>query len=117
MPIWTTRRRELAIWFGIRLGSRAWVLTTAAGHRNDGSVGLAGLDHRARPRPAVGWVETGPGWCCTGMAGPVNQKRVGWPYRREGLRARMRARWRKHIALHRGPAPGLSGALKPGLRP
>ena len=36
---------------------------------------------------------------------PVNRKRVRRLYRLEGLQLRMRVRRRKHIALHRGPAP------------
>jgi len=35
----------------------------------------------------------------------VNKKRVRRLYRLEGLQVRMRVRRRKHIALHRGPAP------------
>jgi putative transposase len=36
---------------------------------------------------------------------PVNRKRVRRLYRLDGLQLRMRVRRRKHIALHRGPAP------------
>ena len=39
----------------------------------------------------------------------VNHKRVRRLYRLEGLQLRMRVRRRKHIALHRGPAPTPSG--------
>src|SRR5918998_2709888 len=39
----------------------------------------------------------------------VNRKRVRRLYRLEGLQVRMRVRRRKHIALHRGPAPVASG--------
>ena len=35
----------------------------------------------------------------------MNKKRVRRLYRLEGLQLRMRVRRRKHIALHRGPAP------------
>jgi len=35
----------------------------------------------------------------------VNHKRVRRLYRLEGLQVRMRVRRRKHMALHRGPAP------------
>lgn len=38
-------------------------------------------------------------------SGLVNRERVRRLYRFEGLRLRMRVRRRKHIALHRGPAP------------
>jgi putative transposase len=36
---------------------------------------------------------------------PINRKRVHRLYRLEGLQVRMRVRRRKHMALHRGPAP------------
>jgi transposase InsO family protein len=36
---------------------------------------------------------------------PVNKKRVRRLHRLEGLQVRMRVRRRKHMALHRGPAP------------
>jgi putative transposase len=39
----------------------------------------------------------------------VNRKRVRRLYRLDGLQLRMRVRRRKHIALHRGPAPVPSG--------
>jgi putative transposase len=39
----------------------------------------------------------------------VNHKRVRRLYRLEGLQLRMRVRRRKHIALHRGPAPVPTG--------
>ena len=35
----------------------------------------------------------------------MNRKRVRRLYRLDGLQLRMRVRRRKHIALHRGPAP------------
>ena len=40
---------------------------------------------------------------------PINKKRVRRLYRLEGLQRRMRVRRRKHIALHRGPAPVPAG--------
>jgi putative transposase len=40
---------------------------------------------------------------------PVNRKRVRRLYRLEGLQVRMRVRRRKHMALHRGPAPAATG--------
>lgn len=40
---------------------------------------------------------------------PVNKKRVRRLYRLDGLQLRMRVRRRKHIALHRGPAPMATG--------
>ncbi len=39
----------------------------------------------------------------------VNRKRVRRLYRLEGLQVRMRVRRRKHMALHRGPAPAPAG--------
>ena len=39
----------------------------------------------------------------------VNKKRVRRLYRLEGLQVRMRMRRRKHMALHRGPAPAPTG--------
>lgn len=39
----------------------------------------------------------------------VNKKRVRRLYRLEGLQVRMRVRRRKHMALHRGPAPAPTG--------
>jgi len=39
----------------------------------------------------------------------VNRKRVRRLYRLDGLQLRMRVRRRKHIALHRGPAPHPTG--------
>ena len=39
----------------------------------------------------------------------VNRKRVRRLYRLEGLQVRMRVRRRKHMALHRGPAPVPAG--------
>ena len=43
----------------------------------------------------------------------VNKKRVRRLYRLEGLQVRLRVRRRKHMALHRGPAPAPTG---PGQR-
>ena len=40
---------------------------------------------------------------------PVNHKRVRRLYRLEGLQVRLRVRRRKHMALHRGPAPSPAG--------
>ncbi len=40
---------------------------------------------------------------------PVNLKRVRRLYRLEGLHLRQRVGWRKHRALHRGPAPVPTG--------
>jgi putative transposase len=43
----------------------------------------------------------------------INRKRVRRLYRLDGLQVRMRVRRRKHMALHRGPAPAPAG---PGER-
>ena len=42
----------------------------------------------------------------------VNHKRVRRLYRLEGLQVRMRVRRRKHMALHRGPAPVAGGPVE-----
>ncbi len=45
---------------------------------------------------------------------PINRKRVRRLYRLEGLQVRMRVRRRKHMALHRGPAPVPAGPASAG---
>ena len=42
----------------------------------------------------------------------VNRKRVRRLYRLDGLQVRMRVRRRKHMALHRGPAPVPAGPIE-----
>lgn len=42
----------------------------------------------------------------------INRKRVRRLYRLEGLQVRMRVRRRKHMALHRGPAPTAAGPVE-----
>ena len=42
----------------------------------------------------------------------VTRKRVRRWYRLEGLQLRMRVRRRKHLALHRGPAPVPAGSTE-----
>jgi putative transposase len=42
----------------------------------------------------------------------VNHKRVRRLYRLDGLQVRMRVRRRKHMALHRGPAPAPAGPVE-----
>lgn len=57
----------------------------------------------AHARPRFGYLRI---WVLLRREGwPVNRKRVRRLYRLEGLQLRMRVRRRKHIALHRGPAP------------
>jgi putative transposase len=65
------------------------------------------LRHRIRElahaRPRFGYLRI---WVLLRREGwPVNKKRVRRLYRLEGLQVRMRVRRRKHMALHRGPAP------------
>ena len=58
-------------------------------------------------RPRFGFLRI---WVLLRRAGwPINKKRVRRLYRLEGLQRRMRVRRRKHIALHRGPAPVPAG--------
>ena len=57
----------------------------------------------AQARPRFGYTRI---WVLLRREGwLVNKKRVRRLYRLEGLQLRMRVRRRKHIALHRGPAP------------
>ena len=59
----------------------------------------------ARPRfgfTRIWWLRRREGW-------RIHVQRVRRWYRLEGLQRRMRIRRRKHIALHRGPAPTLLG--------
>ena len=57
----------------------------------------------AHIRPRFGFLRI---WVLLSREGwVVNKKRVRRLYRLEGLQLRMRVRRRKHIALHRGPAP------------
>jgi putative transposase len=57
----------------------------------------------AHARPRFGFLRI---WVLLRREGwVVNRKRVRRLYRLEGLQLRMRVRRRKHIALHRGPAP------------
>jgi putative transposase len=57
----------------------------------------------AHARPRFGFTRI---WVLLRREGwPVNKKRVRRLYRLDGLQLRMRVRRRKHIALHRGPAP------------
>ena len=57
----------------------------------------------AHARPRFGFLRI---WVLLRREGwMVNRKRVRRLYRLEGLQLRMRVRRRKHIALHRGPAP------------
>jgi putative transposase len=61
----------------------------------------------AHARPRFGYLRLWVLLCREGWR--VNRKRVRRLYRLEGLQLRMRVRRRKHIALHRGPAPVPTG--------
>src|SRR5206468_9995475 len=61
----------------------------------------------AHVRPRFGYLRI---WVLLRREGwGVNRKRVRRLYRLDGLQVRMRVRRRKHIALHRGPAPAPAG--------
>ena len=61
----------------------------------------------AHARPRFGYLRI---WVLLRREGwGVNRKRVRRLYRLDGLQVRMRVRRRKHIALHRGPAPVPAG--------
>ena len=122
------RRRELAGWlqatFGVscvracRLAqfSRAAWYRRSRGATISRRCGRGFASSRTRGRGS-GICASG---CCLRREGwLVNRKRVRRLYRLDGLQLRMRVRRRKHIALHRGPAPvpvGPDGALEHGLR-
>lgn len=111
------RRRELAAWFQATFGVKvqrachlaqfsrtSWYRRSTA--RDQGPLRLR-IRELAYARPRFGyrriWVPLRrEGWL-------VNKKRVRRLYRLEGLQLRMRRRRRKHIALHRGPAPRPAG--------
>ena len=64
----------------------------------------------AQVRPRFGFTRI---WVLLRREGwPINKKRVRRLYRLEGLQLHMRVRRRKHIALHRGPAPIPAGATE-----
>jgi putative transposase len=61
----------------------------------------------AHARPRFGYARI---WVLLRREGwAINRKRVRRLYRLEGLQVRMRIRRRKHMALHRGPAPVPAG--------
>jgi putative transposase len=108
-----TQRRQLTRWvlttFGVSC-VRACDLaqfSRAAWYRRSRGKDQSPLRHRIREiahvRPRFGFNRI---WVLLRREGwPVNLKRVRRLYRLEGLQLRMRVRRRKHIALHRGPAP------------
>ena len=112
-----TRRRDLARWFQETFGAsvaRACQLaqfSRAAWYRPSRARDQAPLRLRIRDlahaRPRFGYQRI---WVLLRREGwRVNHKRVRRLYRLEGLQLRMRVRRRKHIALHRGPAPVPAG--------
>ena len=79
----------------------AWSRCLVTTQPREGSV--LRLRNLVHARPRFGYLRM---WVLLRREGwPVNRKRVRRPYRRDGLQLRMRVRRRKHIALHRGPAP------------
>jgi putative transposase len=111
------RRRELARWFQTRFqiscarACRLVQFSRAAWYRRSRARDQSALRLRIRElahaRPRFGYVRIGvllrrEGWL-------INRKRVRRLYRLEGLQLRMRVRRRKHMALHRGPAPVPAG--------
>jgi putative transposase len=71
--------------------------------RDDQAALRSRIRELAHARPRFGFNRI---WVLLRREGwPVNKKRVRRLYRLDGLQLRMRVRRRKHIALHRGPAP------------
>lgn len=108
------RRRELAGWFhvtfqiGVRRACGLAQLSRTAWYRRPSesrmqTVLRLRIRELAHARPRFGYLRI---WVLLRREGwLVNRKRVRRLYRLEGLQLRMRVRRRKHIALHRGPAP------------
>ena len=72
-------------------------------HAKDQTALRVRIRELAHARPRFGFLRI---WVLLRREGwLVNKKRVRRLYRLEGLQLRMRVRRRKHIALHRGPAP------------
>jgi putative transposase len=75
--------------------------------RDDQAALRSRIRELAHARPRFGFTRI---WVLLRREGwLVNKKRVRRLYRLDGLQLRMRVRRRKHIALHRGPAPILAG--------
>ncbi len=108
------QRRELAEWFRgtfqihIRRACGLAQLSRTAWYRRPSETRLQAvlrlrIRELAHARPRFGYLRI---WVLLRREGwLVNRKRVRRLYRLEGLQLRMRVRRRKHIALHRGPAP------------
>ena len=87
-----------------QLSRTAWYRRSTA--RDQGPLRLR-IRELAHAQPRFGFLRI---WVLLRREGwPVNKKRVRRLYRLEGLQLRMRVRRRKHIALHRGPAPTPTG--------
>jgi putative transposase len=83
-----------------QLSRTAWYRRS---HAKDQSALRLRIRELAHARPRFGYLRI---WVLLRREGwSVNRKRVRRLYRLEGLQLRMRVRRRKHIALHRGPAP------------
>jgi len=111
------RRRELARWFqgtfriSCARACRLAHFSRAAWYRRSRARDQSALRLRIRElahaRPRFGHLRI---WVLLRREGwVVNRKRVRRLYRLDGLQLRMRVRRRKHIALHRGPAPMPTG--------
>ena len=78
----------------------AWYRPSRA---NDQAALRSRIRELAHARPRFGFLRL---WVLLRREGwLINKKRVRRLYRLDGLQLRMRVRRRKHIALHRGPAP------------
>lgn len=83
-----------------QFGRASWYRKSRAKDQSGLRIRIRDLAH-ARPR--FGYLRI---WVLLRREGwRVNRKRVRRLYRLDGLQLRMRVRRRKHIALHRGPAP------------
>jgi putative transposase len=111
------RRRALAGWFQVTFqvscvrACRLAQFSRAAWYRRSRARDQSALRLRIRElahaRPRFGYLRI---WVLLRREGwGVNRKRVRRLYRLDGLQVRMRVRRRKHIALHRGPAPVPAG--------
>ena len=112
-----TQRRELAGWVQVtfavscvrachlaQFSRAAWYRRS---HAKDQTALRVRIRELAHVRPRFGFLRI---WVLLRREGwLVNKKRVRRLYRLEGLQLRMRVRRRKHIALHRGPAPVPAG--------
>ncbi len=111
------QRRALVGWFLVTFGTdvrracglaqfgrTAWYRRSRA---RDQTALRMRIKELAHARPRFGYLRI---WVLLRREGwVVNKKRVRRLYRLDGLQLRMRVRRRKHIALHRGPAPVPTG--------